>query len=185
MCLFRWKSKHISILRIYKIFKNYKLEKVNMNYHSYQSLDNLININYIIPKTKKKIKNFLIYFCSLHRIWNRSMIWYDIEGVKPLHIIFHKVNRFIGDDENNHLKLLTDSKKNVYMVEKYQKIWNKIIYLIGLKNDNVNSSNNILMEIKRKIDDDLPTSKNYKKLYDAVTFIRSGFENNDTFHQYF
>ena len=24
-----------------------------------------------------------------------------------------------------------------------------------------------------------------KKLYDAVTFIRSGFENNDTFHQYF
>lgn len=87
-----------------------------------------------------------------------------------MHIIFHKVNKFIGDDENNYLKLLTDSKKNVYKVEKYQKIWNKIIHLIGLKNDNVNSSKNILMEIKRKIDDDLPTL---------------GFENNDTFHQYF
>ena len=47
------------------------------------------------------------------------------------------------------------------MVEKYEKICNKIIYLISLKNSNVNSDNNGYMKIKIKenSDDDLFTIK--------------------------
>ena len=67
---------------------------------------------------QKSYENILIYEVSFK----------NFIGAKPLQIIFDKVNGFVRDYDG--IKYLV-----LFGLEKYDAIYDRIIYLIGLKND--------------------------------------------------
>ena len=77
----------------------------------------LEDFDFHILLDKKSYKNILIYHIS-----NKTLI-----GAKPLHIMVDTVNGFIRDyDETEYLVL--------FGLERYDAFFNRISYLIGLKN---------------------------------------------------
>ena len=83
---------------------------------------------------QKSYENILIYEVSFK----------NFIGAKPLRIIFDKVNGFVRDYDG--IKYLV-----LFGLEKYDAIYDRIIYLIGLKSDITNVSSYNFRLIQRII----------------------------------
>ena len=68
------------------------------------------------------------------------------EVVKPLHIIFNKINGYIEDNNGSKYLTLISTDENKSMLKKYEKIWIKIKNTIRLRSNNM-KKNDIVEKI--------------------------------------
>ena len=68
------------------------------------------------------------------------------EVVKPLYIIFNKINGYIEDNNGSKYLTLISTDENKSMLKKYEKIWIKIENTIRLRSNNM-KKNDIVEKI--------------------------------------
>ena len=87
-------------------------------------------------RQKKSHKDIFIY-----------CIGYEtFEVVKPLYIIFNKINGYIEDNNGSKYLTLISTDENKSMLKKYEKIWIKIENTIRLRSNNM-KKNDIVEKI--------------------------------------
>ena len=74
-------------------------------------------------------------------------------------INFNKINGFIEDNNWGKYLTLIPNDENKYILKRYGKIWNKIEYLINLKNNNSDNYDDKYMKINFNSDDTLSLEK--------------------------
>ena len=88
---------------------------------------------------EKSYENILIY----------DVLYKTLVAAKPLRINFDNVDEFIRDNDGTKYLVL-------FGLEKYNAIYDRIIYLIGLKNDITYVLSHYCSKINIDSDDDLP-----------------------------
>ena len=83
--------------------------------------------------------------------WHKDIFIYCIgyetfEVVKPLYIIFNKINGYIEDSNGSKYLTLISTDENKGMLKKYEKIWIKIKNTIRLRSNNM-KKNDIVEKI--------------------------------------
>ena len=108
---------------------------------------------------EKSYEYILIYYVSYKTLFD----------AKPLHIIFDKANGFRDYYRTKYLVLVGP--------EKYNAIYDRIRYLIGLKRGTTYVFFHNYMKIKIDSDDDLPLEETVT-LYNVIVLIMSIFNKN-------
>ena len=94
-------------------------------------------------------------------------------------INFNKINGFIEDNNWGKYLTLIPNDENKDILKRYEKIWNKIEYLINLKNNNSDNYDDKYMKISFNSDDTLSLGK---KIYDIAIAITSVFNGNNKYY---
>ena len=132
--------------------------------------DDIININDldldIILLDEKSYKNFLIY-----------VAYETLYGVRPLHIIFEKVDGYIRKYDGTKYLALFHSD------ESYERIFDKIRYPVMLKSNISDVSSHKFMKIQINSDDDLPLEKTLN-IHNVAILFKSLF-NKIRNHYYY
>ena len=83
----------------------------------------------------------------------------NINEVNPLYLTINKVNGCSGEiDESKYLTLLPINE-SIEKIKKYEKLWNKIRYLIKLTTRTSGDYDKKYMKIKFNLDDEIPLTK--------------------------
>ena len=131
--------------------------------------DDIIKFKYFkfdnILICEKSYKNILIY----------DILCKNLIGAKPLHIMFDKVNGFIRVYDKTKYLIL-------FGLEKYDAIYDRIIYLISLKSGITYVFSHNYAKIEINSDDNMPLQT--MTLHNEIILIKSVF-NKDQNHYYY
>ena len=106
----------------------------------------------------------------------------NTNSVNPLYLIIGEVDGYIEENNGNKYLTFASADKNKKVLEKYIKLWDKIIYHIQTINaDKSGEYQENYMKIKFDSDDDLPLNK-ILKLHMLTIIVRSIFEEDGKYY---
>ena len=106
----------------------------------------------------------------------------NTNSVNPLYLIIGEVDGYIEENNGNKYLAFASADKNKKVLEKYIKLWDKIIYHIQTINaDKSGEYQENYMKIKFDSDDDLPLNK-IIKLHMLTIIVRSIFEEDGKYY---
>ena len=120
--------------------------------------------------------NILLDEKSYETIMIYDVLYKTLIGAKPLRIMFNKVDGFIRDYDGTKYLVL-------FGPEKYNTIYDRIRYLIGLKNRITYTFSHNYAKLKFDSDDDLPLEETFT-LHNVIIIIKSVFSKNKNHYYY-
>ena len=106
---------------------------------------------------EKSYKNIFIYYIGYVMIKDSKYV--KIYSVSPLYLIFHKVNGYFKEFNENKYLTLVPTNESKEKIKKYKKLWIKIRDLIRSITKTSDDYDEKFVKIKFNSNDELPLNK--------------------------
>ena len=108
----------------------------------------------------------------------KDSIYIRINCVNPLYLIFSKVPLYFEEINGKKYLKLFPTNESKEKIKKYEELWSKIRYLIGLITKNSDDYDEKYMKIKFNSDDELPLNKTIETP-SMIIVVRAVFHENN------